>query len=106
MHDLIGLRLEEKSKGVNLWVEGSVKPFHNEVRVMPCALCVHAYESNAYRKVYYMFEQISQTKPLGGLQAATAEMTPQPNLKVVVMMSTCDCLPPPERSTPHHCDRW
>lgn len=41
VHDLIYLSLEEKSSGVNLCVQGSEKPFHNEVRVVPCALCVY-----------------------------------------------------------------
>lgn len=47
-----------------------------------------------------MFEWISRTKtPLGETWAAInlhiAAMTPQPNIKVVVMMmSTCDCLLP------------
>lgn len=36
--------------------------------------CVSTYESSACRKVYYMFEQISWTKPLGGFRAAKTRM--------------------------------
>ena len=61
--DLIGLGVKEiKSKGVNLWGKRLCETFDNEVRVMPCVLRVCGYESNAWRKVYYMFERISRTK--------------------------------------------
>lgn len=61
-------------------------------------------ESNALRKVYFMFERISRTRPLGGIAGCNnlhvTEMTPRPNLKVVMMMSTCDCRPPPSPLLP------
>lgn len=41
--NLISFHLEKEHRGFNLWVESSVKPFHNEVRVMPCAPCVQAW---------------------------------------------------------------
>lgn len=61
----------------SLRVEASLKPFHNEVREMlcaACAVCECVCESNASRQVYFMFEPITRTKALGGLQAATAYM--------------------------------
>lgn len=59
-----------------MWVEGSVKPFHNEVSAMARAPseCVCVSQDALRKKFYIVFERISWTEPLGGLQAAASRM--------------------------------
>lgn len=93
-HDLMSLSLEKKLR--SLRVEGSLKPFHNEVREMLCAVCVWVKRlKTGLFHVWADYPDQSTGRIAGCNSLHVAEMTPQPNIKVVVMMmTTCDCLPP------------
>lgn len=97
----------KKKQKSPFWVEGSEKPFHNEVRVMLRALWVC--ESNRAPGVKFssclshIAETLGGLLQLSGSNSETPPTKKQSYLKVVVMtMSTCDRLLPSTPSTPSH----
>lgn len=100
--------------GVNLWVGGSVKPFHNEVRVMPavclvlvCVVCVVCVSQTPRERFITCLSRLAGLKQPRGfcrLQQLARSRDDSSNLKVVaVMMSSCDCQhtpTTPQQTTP------